>query len=430
VNPVSIEIDNPDGQPTAAIQAAYGGTADNFLAGGSETYPLSGIPQANYTAWTSYQYSHKQLVSTRVYYAIPASGAGTAAANYDETDYGYNAVGAQEWTETPAGTITWSVLDAQRQTVSTWEGTNDADATASDPTGGATGQAAGNNMVDVTDYRYNADGDVTQVTQHVDSNSAHDRTTLYGYDWRDRQTYVVNPPDAQGSVSYTMTTYDNLDEATESQQYLYQGDAGQIPTLLRAAAADPPTPLYSTDALLAQSTTHYDSLGRVYEEDTYLVADGVAAPTPQTTTTQYDTDGNEIALTDPDGYETSWQYNGLGQMTSETNAAQTNAIGENDQYRYDAAGELTEKIDADGRAITYSYDGIGRETAENWYASVNADGSPHGGATETISYLYDPAGRLQTASDANATYSCAGSDPKPCFRILLPVFANVPSLSC
>ena len=99
-------------------------------------------------------------------------------------------------------------------------------------------------------------------------------------------------------------------------------------------------------------------------------------------------------------------------MISQTNAAQSNALGQNDEYRFDAAGEVVEKIDADGRAITYSYDGIGRETRENWYASVNADGSPAGSPTDAANYVYDAAGRLRMAASPDAqyiyTYDAAG----------------------
>ena len=177
------------------------------------------------------------LVSTRVYYAIPASGAGTATVNYNETQYGYNAVGNPEWTETPAGTITWDVLNAQDQTMSTWEGTNDTDATATDPTGGTTGQAAGNNMVEVAWSRLRPDGDVTSMTEcpiPIPRTIARRRMATIGR----AQTYVVNPPDAEGDVSYTMTTYDNLGEATETQTYLYQGS--ELAAALADATAGPP----------------------------------------------------------------------------------------------------------------------------------------------------------------------------------------------
>jgi YD repeat-containing protein len=428
VDPVSIEVTNPDGQETNDIQAsmesALGLTADTDAVGDislseadlspsaalaemaamqatlSQSTPLL---QPYYTAWTTYQYSHKQLVSTRVYYAIPASGAGTATVNYNETQYGYNAVGNPEWTETPAGTITWDVLDAQDQTMSTWEGTNDTDSTATDPTGGTTGQAAGNNMVEVASYVYDADGDVTSMTECPDSNSADDRTTTYGYDWRELQTYVVNPPDAEGDVSYTMTTYDNLGEATETQTYLYQGS--ELAAALADATADPPAKLNSADVLLAQSSTSYDSLGQVYQSSDYLVAGGVAG-TAETTNYWHDANGNETALTDPDNNQTTWQYDGLGNMVLQTNPIDVSAdVPATDQYDYDAAGELVQSIDGDGRAITYSYDGIGRETGENWYGSVDSSGVPQGSATETISYTYNSAGLLYTASDANATYT-------------------------
>ena len=102
------------------------------------------------------------------------------------------------------------------------------------------------------------------------------------------------------------------------------------------------------------STTSYDSLGEVYQSGDYLVAAGVAG-TAQTTNYSYDADGNQAALTDPDGNTTSWQYDGLGQMTVQTSPIVINEVHVTDQYEYNAAGELTEKIDADGRAIVYGY---------------------------------------------------------------------------
>jgi YD repeat-containing protein len=189
--------------------------------------------------------------------------------------------------------------------------------------------------------------------------------------------------------TYSYNSYDNLGEVLQTQQY---------------QAATPWTVNPAGDLLLSQSSTAYDALGEVYQSTEYLVVDGVAG-TAEITSYSYDADGNEVSLTDPDYYETTWQYDGLGDMTAETNAAQTDAIGENDQYRFDAAGEVTEKIDADGRAIVYSYDGIGRESAENWYASVDSSGNPQGDPTETIAYTYNPAGLLFTASDASAAYT-------------------------
>ena len=199
VNPVSVTISNPDGQVTSQIEAAVdvaegtGGmrtvgwvvnAADTEVSLGSLS-PLAllanttsgGIglpPQSAYTAWTTYEYSHKQLVSTRVYYSIPSNSIGTAATSYDETDYGYNAVGNLEWSKTPAGTINWNVLNANDLTMSTWVGTSNDGATAfaawllANPSATESSSTlAGTNMVDTTDYQYDCDGDVTSVTQHV-----------------------------------------------------------------------------------------------------------------------------------------------------------------------------------------------------------------------------------------------------------------------
>ncbi len=511
VNPVSVEIDNLDGQITDYIQATVGvlesggvqwsaaGSAASevtfSLSGGTSPadvlatigsfHPSSGyMNQSSYTAWTTYQYSHKQLVSECDYFLIPSTGTGSAGVNYDEMQYGYNANGRQDMTETPNGTYTWNVLDANGDVLSTWVGTNDTGATDMDPTGGAAGLAAGNNMVEVSSSAYDPDGDVTSTTAYVDSNPADDRTTSYGYNWRDEQVYVVNPAVSAG-VTYTMTTYDNLGDATETQQYSYNG--GDLGGALAAATADPPAPLDpAADVLLSQSSSAYDSLGQVYESTSYVVTDGepgAIQTTAQTTNMWYDADGNQVALEDPEQNVTTWAYDGLDQATS---SAQGQAIGAGtltfnglaladgqprtlqvyvhlstaalgdwpdysasdagggasfsandvapstggwydvgtltlaagddstsvtlnqqsgtvpdevclgyaDSNVYDDAGELTETIDRDGRATTFQYNGIGEETSENWYST-----DTFGSSTETISYVYNAAGLLQSATD-------------------------------
>ena len=399
VNPVSLTITNPDGQVTSQINATVGPVGSQVGWASSTTAEVSlgslsplvllsatatgGIglpPQSAYTAWTTGEYSHKQLVSTRVYYVIPANGIGDAATSYDETDYGYNAVGTEEWTKTPAGTITWNVLNAQGQTMSTWAGTNDTDATATDPTGGAAGQSAGNNMVEVSSNLFDPDGDVTSTTEYPDSNPADNRTTAYGYDWQDR---LVSTMTFDGVYyTYTYKTYDNLGEVLQTQDF---------------QAASPWTVNPSGDLLLSQSTTSYDSLGEVYQSTDFLVISGVAG-TAQATGYWYDPDGNQVKLTDPDGNATTWQLDGLDQATS-----QTNQLGASDVYTFDGAGELTQEVDRDGRTTSYIYDGIGRETGESWYdASANL--------TETITEAYNAAGLLTSASDDNLVNSTVATD--------------------
>jgi YD repeat-containing protein len=60
--------------------------------------------------------------------------------------------------------------------------------------------------------------------------------------------------------------------------------------------------------------------------------------------------------------------------------------------------ELTSVTDRDGRLRTFGYDNAGRETSEVW-----RDGSNN--AIRTISYTYDAAGHLATASDSDSSYS-------------------------
>ena len=61
-----------------------------------------------------------------------------------------NYKGRQNKTVSPDGTITRYVLDDRGNVLETWMGTDDSDATDSDPTGGSQGALDDNNMVGVS----------------------------------------------------------------------------------------------------------------------------------------------------------------------------------------------------------------------------------------------------------------------------------------
>ena len=90
-----------------------------------------------------------------------------------------------------------------------------------------------------------------------------------------------------------MTTYDNLDEATDTQQYLYQGDPADLQGDMAAqAAAATPATLDASDVLLAWTHSSYDNLGRVYQTIVYGVYPESCGSL--VSNTWYDADGNAI----------------------------------------------------------------------------------------------------------------------------------------
>ena len=240
-------------------------------------------------------------------------------ADYDPTTNQYDIVGNLTGTVDPDGDITHTVYDFLGNATSTWTGTDDG---CVNPGNGAsdgwlpTNNGGGSNMAEASSDVYDnggvGDGNLTSTTIYP-GNSAPNRTTAYGYDWQDQQTYVVDPADAAG-VTYTMTTYDNLGEATETQQYLYGGaETNGIPAGLAADTAEPPSVLNTGDALLSQSVSTPNADGETYQTTTTDLVNGT--PQTQSSRTWYDANGNETATVDPDGNGTVWTYNHLGQVT-------------------------------------------------------------------------------------------------------------------
>ena len=283
VNPVSITTRDAGGHVIEQIQAIRQDSMGNPITAGPLT-SADVFPQSSYCRWTTYQYGpFDRLLSSRVYHNIPRSGVGSpGAASRRElrpNQLWLRRPGPAKLRRTPGGTITRTVFDGFGRAAQIYVGTDDFGATDADPTHRL---QPPNNMVLVTEYVYDGTGDagcngcnnLTQLLQFVGRNTP--VMANYSYDWRNRRTQEILPADLQDRVTYTLSTYDNLDRAVMVQRYL-QGPEGQA------------------DLLLAQSTTAYDDRGRVYQTATYGV-DPVSGAVGNALTgnTWYDPAGNVI----------------------------------------------------------------------------------------------------------------------------------------
>jgi RHS repeat-associated protein len=79
-----------------------------------------------------------------------------------------------------------------------------------------------------------------------------------------------------------------------------------------------------------------------------------------------------------------------------TSPSVNSASGESSTTEYDADGEVIETTDADGRTVTYSYDQLGDQTGQSL---LNAAG----GAIEITTFTYDSDGEMTGADNPSAT---------------------------
>ena len=240
VNPVAINRLDQAGRTVDALQAARATPAGRLS-------PSDCFPQSSWVSWTQNVFNNAgQQIARRAYHTIPAAGTGDGGANYDETVLGYDSMNRPNRTVTPGGTITRVTYDARSQVTGTYVGTNDAGASAADPTGNS---ASENNLVRVSGQVYDGgaaggDGNLTAQTQFVDASATKDRVTYFGYDWRNRRTSV------DGELEFFLElTYDNLDRVLQIDR-LNDTENGQ---------------------LLARNQTYFDDQGRVYQTRRYAV---------------------------------------------------------------------------------------------------------------------------------------------------------------
>ncbi len=108
-----------------------------------------------------------------------------------------------------------------------------------------------------------------------------------------------------------------------------------------------------------------------------------------------DAGGNRTALVDAAGNRTSWAYDALDRVVTETDP-----LGNGATFAYDAAGRRASATDRLGRRTDHGFDAAGRVSTEAWYAV--------GGAlTQTQTWTYDAANRMLTAADPDGAYTLA-----------------------
>jgi RHS repeat-associated protein len=121
--------------------------------------------------------------------------------------------------------------------------------------------------------------------------------------------------------------------------------------------------------------------------------------TAEATTITYDDAGNRLSLADFDGNTTTWAYDDINRMTSETIAIGSTTFTRS--YQYDDDNNLIQKTDRDGRVTTYKYDHLDRKTAEKWYTDDDALHDNPDSPLRTFDYAYDANSNLVSARETD-----------------------------
>jgi len=364
----------------------------------------------------SYVNAAGQVVTQDDYFNLSGltytTGVMGAGVNFYQTQYAYAPGGQLNKVVSAQGTITRMVYDGFGRKVSTWVGTNDTPASGY---WSPTNNTSPSNMVEVESFQYDnggvGDGNLTQVTQYP-GGSAANRVTDYWYDWRDRQVAEkdgVESSETDGvNRPLIVTTYDNLNEVTETQVYV--GD-GVTPSIVGGVLS---LPTGTSADLRAQTTTSYDELGQVYRTDTYDVNPTTGAVGSNTLYTEhwYDARGNVIETLSPGGLVTKDSYDGAGRVTVEyttdggggtsytaANYVSNDTVLEQKEFTYDANGNVIETVD--------------RQRFDN-ATGTGVLGTPTSGIGARVSYMgyyYDLAGRQIASVDVGTNGGTAWTMP-------------------
>jgi len=216
------------------------------------------------------------------------------------------------------------------------------------------------------------------------------RAWSYGYDAYGR---VWNTTDPQGNTSTNV--YDSLTGlksvvigmgVEQRFEYDLRGNpilvhtiADGVTNTVEAVYDAHGNVVTQTDAEERTQRVLYDALGR---------STGQIDAAGETNSLTYGFLGQVDGLLDANGNQTAWQYDVLGQLKAKTYDDDTQV-----HYSYDDAGRIETKTDANGWHTKYAYDAIGNLLTNNFHSTSNAP------ASRTVTYTYDPLGRIESYDD-------------------------------
>ncbi len=258
-----------------------------------------------------------------------------------------------------------------------------------------------------TVYTYNAFGDLAAVRD------AAGVTTWFDYNARGELVQTVDgrgnltalERDAAGWV--TAVTY----PGSGTYRYVYDAAGNLIQQTDPAGRAL----LYTYDPL-GQPLSIEDAIGKLsYDPDPWGNFRAITDEQGNQDSFTYDGNGRMLSRTDPLGRATRFAYDGAGNLIR-----RTDPLSQTTEYTYDAANQLVGVLYPDGLTVTLAYDRAGNLVREsNPVVSVDYAYDPAGrlisvtAAGQVVGYSYDAAGRRASLTDPtnrtiHYTYDGAG----------------------
>jgi RHS repeat-associated protein len=256
----------------------------------------------------------------------------------------------------------------------------------------------------VTDFDFNAKGQLTKVTEAFGTSDARTKT----YQWLAGENRIIQQSNADNKIDYVYTSKGRVSSTTVTNLSSY-GIYGETRTtnlsytsngkgIVTQLIVDGPR----TD--VTDTTTYdFDSQGNLTKVTNAL---GHVV-----TYSQYDAIGNVGRIVDANGLQTDLTYDGASRiLTKSINNSEGNQTIE---YRYSGNGNLWKVINPDDSSITYIYD-----LAQRHIKTLKSDGS-------AIHYGYNANGNRTSTRIAQETTTVTD----PCVIIPWPRPVNPPIVS-